>query len=113
VVDLTEAVAFYERAGFGVRSHTEDNGDAGEGSRSSTTTARACSTSMPRPTWIRTPTAPAPTWSSDDPKTWHARTANAGLEVTPLADQPWGMRELSLTDPSGNHVRIGRSIPDG
>jgi len=26
--------------------------------------------------------------------------------------QPWGMREFSLTDPSGNRVRIGRTIPD-
>jgi uncharacterized glyoxalase superfamily protein PhnB len=32
--------------------------------------------------------------------------------VTALADEPWGMREFTLTDPSGNHVRIGRGIPD-
>ncbi len=31
VVDLGEAVAFYERAGFGVRVHTEDPDDPGEG----------------------------------------------------------------------------------
>ena len=31
VVDLSEAVAFYERAGFGVRIYTGDDGDAGDG----------------------------------------------------------------------------------
>ena len=41
---------------------------------------------------------------------WHARMAAAGLPVTPVADQPWSMREFTLTDPSGNHVRIGRPL---
>jgi hypothetical protein len=31
--------------------------------------------------------------------------------VTAIADQPWGMREFTLTDPSGNAVRIGRPVP--
>lgn len=26
-------------------------------------------------------------------------------------DQPWGMRELELTDPDGNRLRIGSRIP--
>ena len=46
----------------------------------------------------------------DDPDGWHARLSAAGLPVTPLADMPWGMREFTLTDPSGNRLRIGRSI---
>lgn len=36
----------------------------------------------------------------------------AGLSVTPIADQPWGMREFTLTDPFGNHIRIGHSVGD-
>lgn len=47
-----------------------------------------------------------------DADAWHARMTSAGLPVSPIADQPWGMREFTLTDPSGNHVRIGRSIGD-
>jgi uncharacterized glyoxalase superfamily protein PhnB len=39
----------------------------------------------------------------------HTRFAAAGLPVTSVADQPWGMREFTLTDPSGNHIRIGHS----
>jgi catechol 2,3-dioxygenase-like lactoylglutathione lyase family enzyme len=41
---------------------------------------------------------------------WHARLSAAGLPVTPIADMPWGMREFTLTDPSGNRLRIGRSV---
>lgn len=34
----------------------------------------------------------------------------AALPVTPIADQPWGMREFTLTYPSGNDVRIGQPL---
>jgi len=39
---------------------------------------------------------------------WHARMAADGLPVTPIEDQPRGMREFTLTDPFGNSIRIGR-----
>ena len=29
--------------------------------------------------------------------------------MTSLVDQPWGMRELTLTDPDGDRVRVGHS----
>jgi uncharacterized glyoxalase superfamily protein PhnB len=38
--------------------------------------------------------------------------AAAGLPATGIEDQPWGMREFVLTDPSGNRVRIGRGVSD-
>ena len=41
---------------------------------------------------------------------WHARFVTAGLPVTAIDDMPWGMHEFTLTDPSGNHLRIGRNI---
>ena len=47
-----------------------------------------------------------------DVEHWHAQLQASGLPVTPLENQPWGMREFTLTDPSGNHVRIGKSTPD-
>ena len=47
---------------------------------------------------------------TDDAGRWHTRLSAAGLPVTPIGDQPWGMREFTLTDPSGNHLRIGRSV---
>ena len=48
--------------------------------------------------------------ASRDDDAWHVRLQAAGLPVTEIADQPWGMHELALTDPSGNHVRIGRPV---
>ena len=48
----------------------------------------------------------------NDADAWHTRMSAAGLDVTPIADQPWGMREFTLTDPFGNHVRIGRGSDD-
>ena len=41
---------------------------------------------------------------------WHGRLVAAGLPVTPIEDMPWGMHEFTLTDPSGNHIRIGRPV---
>lgn len=43
---------------------------------------------------------------------WRARLEAAGLPVTEVADQPWGMWEFTLTDPNGNAIRIGCSTPD-
>ena len=37
----------------------------------------------------------------------HAECVKAGLLVSPVRDEPWGMREFRLTDPSGNVVRLG------
>ena len=38
---------------------------------------------------------------------WHARCARASSLLTQIEDRPWGMREFSVTDPSGNTLRIG------
>jgi predicted enzyme related to lactoylglutathione lyase len=42
---------------------------------------------------------------------WHTRLVGAGLPVTGVEDMPWGMHEFTLTDPSGNHIRIGKPSP--
>ena len=39
---------------------------------------------------------------------WHDEMSAKGLPVTPVEDMPWGMHEFALTDPDGNHIRIGR-----
>ena len=45
-----------------------------------------------------------------DVRSWHDRLAGAGLPVTPVRDEPWGMTEFSVRDPSGNLVRLGCPI---
>ena len=44
-----------------------------------------------------------------DPDEWHDRLDRQGLPVSEVADQDHGMREFTLTDPSGNRLRFGRS----
>jgi catechol 2,3-dioxygenase-like lactoylglutathione lyase family enzyme len=38
---------------------------------------------------------------------WHDRLSAAGLPVGPIRDEPWGMTEFAVRDPSGSLVRIG------
>jgi uncharacterized glyoxalase superfamily protein PhnB len=43
-----------------------------------------------------------------DVEEWHARLRASGPAVSDLEEQPWGMRECSLTDGDGNALRIGQ-----
>ena len=49
---------------------------------------------------------------TNDVDHWHARLVAAGLNVTSVEDTPWGMHEFTLTDPSGNSIRVGRNMAD-
>ncbi len=40
----------------------------------------------------------------------HAAWKAGPAEVTDPEDQPWGMREFSLRDPSGNLIRVGHPL---
>jgi len=44
-----------------------------------------------------------------DADVWHRRMSRAGLPVTEIVDRPWGMREFTLHDSSGNAIGIGRT----
>jgi uncharacterized glyoxalase superfamily protein PhnB len=108
VVDLAEAVAFYQRAGFGVRIYRDD-GDPGDGFAFVDYDGQSV--------FDLDVVAIDPARNGagcylivHDADGWHARVTAAGLPATPLADQPWGMREFTLTDPSGNSIRIGQSV---
>jgi uncharacterized glyoxalase superfamily protein PhnB len=109
VVELTEAVSFYERAGFGVRVYVEDEHEPGEGFAFVDFDGQSVFD------LDVTEIDPGRNGAGcflivQDPDAWHARMTTDGLPVTPIADQPWGMREFTLTDPFGNKVRIGRGL---
>ncbi len=101
VRDMGEAVEFYERAGFEVNiyegggfafvSHDDESVfDIGLEEGFETTSARAgCSLIVP------------------DVDQWHAALTEVGHTVTPMLDEPYGMREFTLRDPSGNTLRFG------
>jgi catechol 2,3-dioxygenase-like lactoylglutathione lyase family enzyme len=106
VRDIAESRAFFESAGFAVRSyegggfafveyhgHSVFDLDEAEGFDPAANRA-GCYLIVP------------------GVEEWHARLVDEGLPVTGLADQPWGMREFTLTDPNGNIVRIGRAVAD-
>jgi catechol 2,3-dioxygenase-like lactoylglutathione lyase family enzyme len=39
---------------------------------------------------------------------WHAALTRRAAPATPIVDEPWGMREFTVTDPDGNVVRVGQ-----
>jgi catechol 2,3-dioxygenase-like lactoylglutathione lyase family enzyme len=55
-------------------------------------------------------------WRVEDADALHRELAAVGLpgagipRLTAPADQPWGMREFALVDPSGNLIRIGHEL---
>ena len=57
-------------------------------------------------------------WRVTDADRLHAELAALGLpaegipRLTTPRDEPWGMREFALVDPSGNLVRIGHDLGD-
>jgi catechol 2,3-dioxygenase-like lactoylglutathione lyase family enzyme len=106
VSDMDAAEAFYRRAGFEVRRY--DDGfafvtlddqsvfDLGADARATPVhNAAGC--------YI----------ISADTDAWHDRLVAAGLPATEIEAKPWGMREFSLADPSGNTIRIGRPLAPG
>jgi hydroxymethylpyrimidine/phosphomethylpyrimidine kinase len=112
VVDLAEAVAFYESAGFGVRVYRDEHGDRGEGFALVALDGQGVFDLDLSPGMDPATNRAGCYLVTGDVDAWHARISGAGLAVTSLADEPWGMREFTLTDPSGNRVRIGSAIPD-
>jgi catechol 2,3-dioxygenase-like lactoylglutathione lyase family enzyme len=103
VADMDESIRFYERAGFDVERYDDGFAFAERHEQSAfnlnlnpavdpATNGAGCYMIVP------------------DVDGWHDRLVVAGLPVTAVEDMPWGMHEFTLTDPDGNHVRVGRSI---
>jgi predicted enzyme related to lactoylglutathione lyase len=54
---------------------------------------------------------PAVIFATDDVDAAFARLVDAGAEViTEPTDQPYGVRDCALRDPSGNHVRFSQPL---
>lgn len=47
----------------------------------------------------------------DDADAYYAQLLRNGVApLSPIADEPWGMREFSINTPDGHRIRIGQSI---
>lgn len=102
VSDMDEAIRFYEAAGFSIERY--DAGFAFVRSNDQSVFDLVLAADMD----------PATNHAgcyliTSDIGEWHHRFSTAALQVTPIEDRPWGMREFTLMDPSGNHVRVGRA----
>jgi predicted enzyme related to lactoylglutathione lyase len=54
---------------------------------------------------------PAVIFAADDVDATFARLVEAGTEVmTEPADQPYGVRDCAVRDPSGNHIRFSQPL---
>jgi predicted enzyme related to lactoylglutathione lyase len=100
VLNMATAAEFYEAAGFDVRVYEgggyafvnyNDESVFDLGLKESATGA-GCYIIVP---------------GVDD---WHTRLSALGYSVTPVLNEPHGMREFTLTDPDGNRLRFGRGI---
>ena len=107
VVDMTEAVEFYSQAGFEVRMWTDEGEPGGFAFVEYDGQSVFDLGSEPIDPERNGAGCYLITKDADD---WHGRMAAAGLPVSPIEDQSYGMRDFTLTDPSGNRIRIGRSI---
>lgn len=106
VADMQEAISFYERLGFEVIAY--DVGYAW---------VKHCGWE-----WFHLRKVGAVDHNAAgaylhvaDADAWHAAMLAASddsIELSPLADMPWGLREYSFTDPSGNLIRIGSPSTD-
>jgi uncharacterized glyoxalase superfamily protein PhnB len=102
VADMTAAVDFYEAAGFDVRRYGDGFAFVTLGDQSVFDLGRF--------EQLDPATNGAGCYLiTHDVDAWHQRLVSAGLDVTPIADMPWGMHEFTLTDPNRNRIRIGRA----
>jgi predicted enzyme related to lactoylglutathione lyase len=103
VSDMSRAIPFYETAGFDVEPYDDGFAFVELSDQSAFFLA------------LNPAADPATNGAGcyivvQDVDGWHDRLVADGLPATAVEDMPWGMREFTLSDPSGNHIRVGRSI---
>ncbi len=103
VRELAETAAFWSRAGLSVEPYDEGYAFVLEG-------GEECVHLAVHPSVVPSANLSACYVHVDDVRGWRDRLVAAGLPATPVRDEPWGMTEFSVRDPSGNLVRIGRAL---
>ncbi|MEM9607997.1 MAG: VOC family protein [Actinomycetota bacterium] len=102
VSDMTVAIGFYEGLGFEVEAF--DAGYAWVRHRGEEVLHLAAVNGLDPEA-----NAAAGYFHVQDAAAWHAALdGTPGVEA--LLDQPWGMREFRVTDPSGNLLRVGQNL---
>ena len=99
--DLAEAIEFYERLGLDVVSYDAGYAWVLYGGRELLHLRLVTDVDSDR-------NEASAYLHVDDTDAWHARWS--GVARTDPTDTEWGMREFSLSDPSGNLLRIGSNL---
>lgn len=105
-VDLGAAETFYAQLGFGIRRDDEGDTWVLHDGHELLHLARVDDLDLSRNR------AAAYLHVQDADACRHA-WLQAGVDVGPIADEPFGMREFQVTDPSGNLLRVGHRLRDG
>lgn len=104
VIDMTASIAFYRSLGFEVESY--DDGYAWVRHQGGEILHLAAAPDL-NPDQNRA----AGYFHVQDTNAWHAAwSADTDVELGPVEDLPWQMREFRLTDPSGNLLRVGQNL---
>lgn len=102
-IDMVEAIKFYRSLGFEVESF--DGGYAWVKHNGDELLHLALSDDLDPAT-----NRSAGYFHVQDAAGWHASWSASGLELSPIVDQPWQMREFSFRDPTGNLLRVGQNL---
>lgn len=104
VADMAVAIDFYRRLGFGVTAYDENYAWVHHSGWE----------------WLHLRLVPSVEGNQasaylhvSNADAWRAAMTEASggsIELSPLADMPWGLREFSFVDPAGNVVRLGHNL---
>jgi catechol 2,3-dioxygenase-like lactoylglutathione lyase family enzyme len=103
VVDMGEEVAFYRRLGFKVEAFDAGYAWVSHDGHEILHLRRAFDLDPA----LNESAAYLRVTSADE---WHGTWGRETTALSDLEDKPWGMREFSFTDPSGNLIRVGHNL---
>lgn len=103
VRDMSQAVGFYRRLGFEVENY--DDGYAWVRNKGMEILHLAAAAEL---TVEDNPAAGY--FHVQDTDAWHGAWSDLIPDLEPVTDRPWGMREFSFKDPSGNLLRVGQNL---
>ncbi|MFW2381267.1 MAG: bleomycin resistance protein [Acidimicrobiales bacterium] len=102
-LDMGKSIAFYEQVGFEVQSYDDGYAWVRIDGRELFHLAHVADLDVEA-------NRAAGYFHVQDVDDVYRRWSNYAEPVAALADQPWGMREFSVKDPSNNLLRLGQNL---